>query len=84
MATERSPAPYIAIAILIALLLAAIGFVAAMWMRPTMTPASATVVTDGDAITCPSPQHDATCFDTMVANQGGEAERVLLSRLRVW
>ena len=52
MAQEHSPAPYIAIAVLAVLIVTAVGFVVAMWMRPTLTPATALVATDRVAIPC--------------------------------
>ena len=73
MAQERSPAPYIAIAILAVLIVTAVGFVVAMWMRPTVTPATALVATDRVAIPCSDQQRDTTCFDTQITNQGSEA-----------
>jgi len=74
MVTRRSnAAPYIAIAVLVALLLSAGGFVVAMVMRPTVTPASAMVATDRVPIECAEPQRDTTCFDTQVTNQGSES-----------
>jgi hypothetical protein len=73
VAAERSPAPYVAIALLVALLVTAVGFVVAMWMRPTVTPATALVATDRSAIPCADPKRDTTCFDTQVVNQGSES-----------
>ena len=73
MATERSAGPYIAIAVLVALLVTAVGFVVAMWMRPTVVPASAVVATDRVPIACTTNERDTTCFDTQIANQGTEA-----------
>jgi hypothetical protein len=70
MASERSPGPYVAIAVLVALLVAAIGFVVAMVMRPNVVPATALVATDRVPITCASTQKDTTCFDTQISNQG--------------
>ena len=72
MATERSAGPYIAIAVLVVLLVTAVGFVVAMWMRPTVVPASAVVATDRVPIACTTPERDTTCFDTQIANQGSE------------
>lgn len=72
MATERSAGPYIAIAVLVVLLVTAVGFVVAMWMRPTVVPASAVVATDRVPIACKTHERDTTCFDTQVANQGSE------------
>ena len=71
MVTRRSTAaPYIAIAVLIALLLAAGAFVVAMVLRPTVTSPSALVVTDRVAIPCTPPKHNTTCFDSAITNQG--------------
>ena len=72
MASERSAGPYIAIAVLVALLVTAVGFVVAMWMRPTVVPASAVVATDRVPIPCATHERDTTCFDTQIANQGSE------------
>jgi hypothetical protein len=72
MASERSAGPYIAIAVLVALLVTAIGFVVALWMRPTVEPASALVATNRVPISCTSPKRDTTCFDTQIVNQGSE------------
>jgi len=73
VAAERSPAPYIAIAVLVALLVTAVGFVVALWMRPTVTPATALVATDRTAVPCADPKRDTTCFDTQIVNQGSES-----------
>jgi hypothetical protein len=72
MASERSAGPYIAIAVLVALLVTAVGLVVAMWMRPTVVPASAVVATDRVPIPCATHERDTTCFDTQIANQGSE------------
>jgi len=72
MPSERSPAPYIAIAVLVALIVTAVGFVIAMWMRPTVTPATALVATDRAPIDCTAPERNKTCFDTQITNQGSE------------
>ena len=72
MPSERSPAPYIAIAVLVALIVTAVGFVIAMWMRPTVTPATALVATDRAPVDCTAPERNKTCFDTQITNQGSE------------
>jgi hypothetical protein len=73
MATERSTGPYVAIAVLVALLVTAVGLVVAMWMRPTVVPPSAVVATDRVPIACATHERDTTCFDSQVANQGSES-----------
>ncbi len=70
MASERSLGPYVAIAVLVVLLLAAIAFVVAMVMRPSVVPTTALVATDRVPVTCTSPQKDTTCFDSQISNQG--------------
>ena len=72
MPSERSPAPYIAITVLVALIVTAIGLVVVMWMRPSVTPATALVATDRAPIDCTAPSHDTTCFDTQITNQGSQ------------
>ena len=73
MAKDGSAAPYISIAVLAVLLVTAVGFVVALWMRPTVTPATALVATDRVPTTCTAPKRDTTCFDTQITNQGSEA-----------
>jgi len=72
MPSERSPAPYIAITILVALIVTAVAFVVVMWMRPTVMPATALVATDRAPIDCTAPERNKTCFDTQITNQGSD------------
>lgn len=62
---------YVAAALLIALLVTAVGLVVAMAMRPAAAPPQAVVATGRAAIDCEVPSQGVTCFDTLVTNTGG-------------
>jgi hypothetical protein len=62
---------YLAATVLIVLVLAAIGFVVAMILRPGVAPPQVLVVTDQAPIACPVAQKGTTCYDTQVTNSGG-------------
>ena len=73
MSTRRtSPGYYAAVGILALLLIAAMGFVVAMALRPSPAPATASVSTTRTAVDCPAGTGRATCFETVVTNTGGE------------
>ena len=62
---------YAAAALLIVLVLGAVGFVVAMLLRPGVEPPNAIVVTDQAPVACPIDQKGTTCYDTQVTNNGG-------------
>lgn len=64
---------YIAAALLVVLVLAAVGFFVAMLVRPGVEPAQAIVVTDQAPVACPVSQKGTTCYDTQVSNTGGSS-----------
>jgi len=69
---QRSGAGYyLAASLFILLLLAAVAFVVAMVLRPSVEPAQAIVVTDRAPVACPVDRKGTTCYDTLVTNTGG-------------
>jgi hypothetical protein len=62
---------YVAATVLIVLLLAAIGFIVGMVLRPSVAPPEALVVTDRASVACPIDHKNTTCYDTQITNSGG-------------